>query len=121
MADKEKQSQQSQYRQLEPGEYGAQYAKGRGTCYICGINQDKSKLINVTAHEMLVLELFCKATNNTPPRGYTFFCKDRTPCDKWLAERSLSMRVSPPTAPEPVKYHPKPAVTINARSRNKYG
>lgn len=114
------------FRQLEKGEYGAQYASGRGTCYICNTNLDKSKLIEVTAHEMLILELFCKATNNTAPRGYTFFCKDREPCDKYVAERTLAIRVAPPTVPN-VPYHPKPSVTIakrensTSRSRNKYG
>ncbi len=111
-------------RTLKPGEYGAQYANDRGTCYICGTNRNVKALIKVTAHEMLILELYCKATNNTPPRGYTYFCRDRTPCDKYLAERSLSMRVAPPTAPEPVKFHPNPSVTTairDKRSRNKYG
>lgn len=115
------------FRTLDKGEYGAQYANDRGTCYICSTNRAKSQLIGVTAHEMLILELFCKATNNTAPRGYVFFCKDRTTCDKYLAERSLAMRCAPITAPTPVPFHPKPSVTIakrensTARSRNKYG
>lgn len=114
------------FRQLTPGEYGAQYANHRGTCYICSINQDESKLIKVTAHEMLILELYCKATNNTPPRGYTYFCKDRTDCDKWVMQRNAAISVIP-AIPAPVPYHPKPSVTIakretaTARSRNKYG
>ena len=103
------------------GEYGNVYTGERGTCYICGINQAASKLIKLTAHELFILELYCTATNNTPPRGFTYFCKDRKDCDKWVASRTLAMRVAPPTAPEPVKYHPNPAVTTAKRSRNKYG
>lgn len=113
-----------EYRQLRDGEYGNVYAKDRGTCYICGTNLAGQKLIKLTAHEIFVLELYCKATNNTPPRGFTYFCKDRTDCDKWIAQRDLAMRVAPPTAPAPIPYHPKPSVTIakrDNRSRNKYG
>lgn len=115
MADKQ------EYRQLDKGEYGAQYANDRGTCYICGTNRSSKELIKLTAHEIFILELYCKATNNTPPRGFTFFCKDRETCDKWVVQRNTAMRVAPPTAPEPIKYHPKPEVTISKRSRNKYG
>lgn len=117
MADKPK---ATTFLQLSKGEYGAKYAHDRGTCYICNINQSESKLIKVTAHEMLILELFCKATNNTPPRGFTFFCKDREECDKWVVRRNAAISTAPtvPTVP----YHPKPSVTIAKRnSRNKYG
>lgn len=109
------------FRTLDDGEYGAQYAKARGTCYICGINQAESKLIKLTAHEIFILELFCKATNNTPPRGFTYFCKDRKDCDKWVASRNLAMRAAPPTTPAPIKFHPNPSVTSAKRSKNKYG
>lgn len=108
-------------RDVPKGEYGAQYAHDRGTCYICGINLHASKLIKLTAHEVFILELYCKATNNTPPRGFTYFCKDRKDCDKWVVRRDIGIRAAPPTAPEPVKFHPNPAVTTAKRSRNKYG
>lgn len=108
-------------RELQAGEYGAQYAKDRGTCYICGINNKAANLIKLSSHEIFILELYCKATNNTPPRGFTYFCKDRKDCDKWVVNRNLSMRVAPPTAPAPVKFHPNPAVTSAKRSKNKYG
>lgn len=103
------------------GEYGAQYAHDRGTCYICGTNRGVSNLIKLTAHEIFILELFCKATNNTPPKGFTYFCKDRETCDKWVMQRNTAMRAAPPTVPAPVKFHPNPAVTSAKRSRNKYG
>lgn len=108
-------------RQVPTGEYGAQYVGERGTCYICGINHKAAELIKLSAHEIFILELYCKATNNTPPRGFTYFCKDRKDCDKWVAQRNLSMRVAPPIAPKNIKFHPNPAVTTAKRSKNKYG
>ena len=107
-------------RNVPKGEYGAVYTGARGTCYICGTNLTNTKLIELTAHEIFILELYCKATNNTPPRGFTFFCQDRETCDKWLAERNNAMKTAP-AQPVPTRYHPKPAVTMTARSRNKYG
>ena len=113
----------SNTRTVPAGEYGNVYTGERGTCYICGINSAAPKLIKLTAHELFVLELYCKATNNTPPRGFTYFCKDRKDCDKWVAQRNTAMRATP-AVPAPIAYHPKPSVTIatrDKRSRNKYG
>ncbi len=108
-------------RPVPKGEYGNVYTGERGTCYICGLNQDASKLIKLTARENFLLELYCIATNANPPKGLIYFCHDRKDCDKWVAKRSLAVRVAPVTAPEPVKFHPNPAVTSAKRSRNKYG
>lgn len=109
-------------RQVPVGEYGNQYTGERGTCYVCGICHPKSKLTAFTAHEIFILELYCKATNNNPPRGVTFYCKDRKTCDEWVDKRN---NVTKPTIPEPAPAKPWPLplhpTPTKKRSRTKYG